>query len=75
MTYTIRRHRGGHYLNTQTLVGVPVATFALAHEAVNYLQRIADVFTARGGTVSGAGFALYATEQTGEQFTYRIRKH
>lgn len=55
--------------NAQTLA----YRFALAHEAANQLQRIAECVLEAGGIVTGAGFARWATINDGrDKVTYRI---
>jgi hypothetical protein len=47
--------------------------FALPHEAANQLERIAECVIAAGGTVTGAGFARWATINDGrDKVTYKI---
>lgn len=47
--------------------------FDLAHEAANQLQRIAECVEQAGGTVTGAGFARWATINSGrDKITYKV---
>jgi hypothetical protein len=47
--------------------------FDLPHEAANQLQRIAECVEQAGGTVTGAGFARWATINDGrDKVTYKI---
>jgi hypothetical protein len=47
--------------------------FDLAHQAANQLQVIAECVVAAGGTVTGAGFARWATINDGrDKITYRV---
>lgn len=46
--------------------------FKLPHEATNELARIGECAEQAGGTISGAGFALYAVLDGGEMIAYRV---
>ena len=72
MPYIIRM-APGHV----TALGDNAATLAyrfnLAHEAANQLQRLAECVEQAGGTVTGAGFARWATINDGrDKVTYKI---
>lgn len=75
MPYVIRAHMGGHYTDTSSVAlpaGTDMYTFALAHEAANQLQKMADaILQWRNSTVTGAGFTRWATVE-GQHITYRI---